>query len=424
VPSVFIAAYFMLAYFGLLPLYYKLDPYRVTTGITDQQLIFKTLLMSGASIISICFGQLIISKILIVRESNNPYLVKGIGNRGLAVILIFFLFSVLIFFMYLMKLPGLPILGALKGDRYAADLVRSMIFHAFPGKYHYYSLFFAELLIFLTFVIFSASIYYKRIGFSILTFLMVCMAIFANIIDTQKAPFIFIIFGLFFTFAIAKNITFKLSYISKIIIPLIFFLLIAQIYLGGTRGRSLNDIVYMVVSRITASSGVPYYYLKMFPEHKEFLLGDSFPNPQGIFPHEVYELTKEIHRFIFQGYLDDDIVGSAPAVFWAELYANFFWPGVIILSIIVGMGIYFVHFFLKNLPHHIATPALISYCCIHYFKLSITGLGRFLFDERLFLILLAYFIIIFCDRKSGKNYIVDGVKIINANKGYVIKNPL
>src|SRR5690606_21203802 len=97
---------------------------------------------------------------------------------------------------------------------------------------------------------------------------------------------------------------------------------------------------------LTGQISPAYFYMKMFPEHEGFLLGRSFPNPKGIFPWEPYPVTVEVMNFMNPKIIGTGVVGSAPTVFWADMYANFSFGGILLSSIIVGFIIFFSQYIL------------------------------------------------------------------------------
>ena len=55
---------YIFSFIGLIPLYFKLDPYSLSTGITNENLVFTILLYSFISIFSFLLGNIFIRRVL------------------------------------------------------------------------------------------------------------------------------------------------------------------------------------------------------------------------------------------------------------------------------------------------------------------------------------------------------------------------
>ena len=93
------------------------------------------------------------------------------------------------------------------------------------------------------------------------------------------------------------------------------------------------------------------------------------------------------------GDISTNVVGSAPTIFWGELYANFNYTGIVLGSLIVGYLLYFINFYLFKMNFNSITVSLCIWLLMHYKDLSITGFGNYLIDLNLLLILAAYLLL-------------------------------
>lgn len=404
VPAVFFAVYVLLSYAGLLPLFFFWDPYRVEMGITNRSLIFLTLLTTGSVLLLVCLGMVLVASFLPVRRRTLPEISLGIGRNGYAWVLFCWALCMTVFMFYLRTLPGIPLLAALAGMGKEAGLLRSMATNAYAGRQHYYSLFFSHLLPFIVYVAVAIAIGRRRLGSWLVCGVIFLTTMFVMIAATEKSPVVYLFSGIALTFLIARKIDIRLRHVLILGVAAVILMSLVQCYIGSALGRPIGDILYMIASRLGASSGVAYYYLGMFPDAHSFLLGSSFPNPRGILPFEGYALTREVMHFIAGGVTSSGVVGSCPAVFWAELYANYSGIGVVVLSPVVGMALYVIHWLLNRCPRHVATDALTTWCCIHYSYLCISSISDYLLDTQLVIVLLAYSVCIVID--SGRNPLV------------------
>jgi len=96
-----------------------------------------------------------------------------------------------------------------------------------------------------------------------------------------------------------------------------------------------------IVSRgLTGQLSGVYNYQWIFPEQVNYLSGRSFPNPKGLLPFEHFPLSKEVMAMVYPHLVERGVVGSQPAIYWGEIYANFGWIGVFVAPIYVGFFIF------------------------------------------------------------------------------------
>jgi len=278
---------------------------------------------------------------------------------------------------------------ALSGNIADAKLARSMMGNDFGGKYHLYHLIMHHLFNIVTFALFSAYLLTRKkiiLLFFIISFLG---SSFSAVMATEKGPFASILIGLLlvYTLTILKRKV-PIKIIIIFLIALFSSLTIFYIYFMGS--ENVVSAIGSILSRALAGSIQPaYYYLEFFPEHQEFLMGRSFPNPGGILPIEPYRITVEVMNWVHPN--DKGIVGSMPTVFWAEAYANFGFFGVLFIPFVVGLLIYIVYYLFDKIEN---TPIKIGFyvwTMQHFQTISITGFSGFLID--FYLIALTFIII-------------------------------
>lgn len=157
------------------------------------------------------------------------------------------------------------------------------------------------------------------------------------------------------------------------------------------------DIVASVMSifsrGLTGSLQPIYHYLEFFPTYQNWLYGITFPNPGGIFPFTPYNLTVEVMNFVQPEHRDSGVVGTMPAIYWGELYANFGYLGVFIFSPWVGFFLYYINWIIYRLEFDPMNSALFAWMLVHYKNLSLTSISMFIIDFNLIVILFVYCIL-------------------------------
>ena len=92
------------------------------------------------------------------------------------------------------------------------------------------------------------------------------------------------------------------------------------------------------------------------------------------------------------------ITGSAPTAFWAELFINFGYPGILIITPAVGFLLGLCERVVRSTVPEPVRPALLAWLTLHFMKLAETGLGHYILDEKLVTVLILAMIIIHSER--------------------------
>jgi hypothetical protein len=157
-------------------------------------------------------------------------------------------------------------------------------------------------------------------------------------------------------------------------------------------GKPLNTKILTAPAKrvVGGQIGAAYFYLKIFPGERDYLYGRALPNPSGIFPFEPISLAKQVQDYMRPGLRDRNIHGSAPAAYWVNLYANFGRYVPIFVSFIIGILLYALPWFMLKEPLSPLKIALIAWLALHYAKISVTSLGTFITDVKLFAVICCY----------------------------------
>lgn len=326
---------FIFTYLGFPILYFELDPYRVNIGITNQNIILITFLLSALSMWMFQLG-VIFSDIVVTRKPDMlPRNIKISSIKKTRHVLIFmFPFLAYVIFNYISLLDEVALFIALFEVDSNIGEARSNMTNAFSGSYHWYSLViheFSALFCYTSYVVWYFSRKMHDLALFILYFLF-CFIAFT--LSGEKAPIVLFIIALALThLVISGNIR-----LSKSIILFGFFLIFSfliilyRLFMGE---ENIYQASINIFSRAFAGSITPmYFYYEYVPDYRDYLLGATMPNPGSILPFNPVELSKEINVWIFSG--SGDVIASSPTGFWAEAYANFSYIGVVIISFFMG----------------------------------------------------------------------------------------
>tara|TARA_Y100000591_G_C21841301_1_gene705805 strand:- start:1456 stop:2790 length:1335 start_codon:yes stop_codon:yes gene_type:complete len=382
-------------YIGLPFIYFQLDPFRVheiinlnyilkAWGFTSLALIF---LIAGASTYNIW----------ILGSNKNEVLesdvYKFLSSKDFLIFKLLLLgsgFFALVLYVQQIGFDDLAIVLALSGtDSVSINESRSDMGNNFISSYHWYRLFMRDFLI-VTCLAFFIDWLKERKFFSLIFLLFSgILCIFSLVMLTEKSPIIEFTISLILVYMIVRyqgQINPRL--VLKLIIPLL--LLMVSLYVLFMDDSDLLLALFGGLSRIFTGSIHALYYHLDFGANHNLLNGTSFPNPGGIFNFETFSLT----QYLWQSNTPNEMqgLGSAPTIFWADLYLNLGFFSIPIFSFIIGFLLTFLDEFCKKRANGSITIAAYVTLIMHYKNLSITSFANFMFDfTALSLILLIIF---------------------------------
>lgn len=379
---------FIFAYIGILPLYFGVVR---ATGTYEEKLLFTTVFFGSSwSIIGLLAGFAISRTVLRLRIKPARMKTSPLNKGEMLGLVILLCFSFFVLMLYVLKIERVALFVALRDGFGEAKIARSTMGNAFEGKYHWYRLFFSDALSFITFAFWSNWFLFKRKSSLVLFLFSFSLTSFAALMSTQKSPFAWLIIGLFLTYFLSRRFgRVPLKSIALLFSSMLMILSIIYILFMGS--KSWESGVISVFSRAFTGQIAPAaFYLEVFPAQKDFLLGQTLPNPGGILPFTPYQYTVELMNMRFPHLQEAGIVGSMPTAFWGEAYINFGWLGVFVIPVILGTWIWIVAYLLekmKSSPIKIAGTVLLI---LHFKGISVTGFSKFFIDTGL----LALFIIL------------------------------
>lgn len=379
-PSFVIISMFARAYMGILPLYFGWDQAATYRGVHDQWILWKVLFFSSYSIILMVFGFAFTKYVLLEGQYNKQLRVVGVKNNELLFLLILLIVCLFVLVLYLRQVNDVALFVAIFESAYESEIARSLMGNDFSGKYHRYSYFMHDLLNITSFSLYALLLIRRNISFWLPFSVAFLCASFTSVMAVEKAPFMWLLIGHFIVYTIVKfNGVYPIRRLMKLICLLTFILIV--FYLNFSHYSRVSDAINAIISRLFAASIAPsYFYIEYFPNHHPFLLGGSFSNPGGLLPFKPYNLTVEIFNWMEPRYEVSDVIGTAPTVYWAEMYANFGVVGVLVPPFFVGIMLSLLNTILASLR---CTPLMIGFvvwAALHYRILSISGLSSFIID--------------------------------------------
>lgn len=406
--SIYIWFYIFFAYIGIIPLYYYWDKYRyLVEGVRDREIILQIWIFSSLSLFLVVISYVLLKKFFI-KKGNLQYKTNlgGISTYSQIFMDILLILSVGVSMYYLISLNSIPLLS-LFSDHEASNvkLARSKATNDFSGNLHWFKIFYNSILTFISYIYFSI-ILNKKTKSNIFKFILLFLiTTFIMLSTTQKAPVIFYWMGLFLTYLISKNkkVSFKSAIIFVILVVPTIMLMYTFFMKSGE--ASFVEVLVSANSRIFTGQIVPaYFYLYLYPAFKDFLLGQSLPNPGGVLPWDYYPLPEEIKNFMNPELASTGIVGTAPTAYWAEMYANFGVGGIIISSILLGATLFLIQYLvITKMKFNAITIGLLVFLTLDYSKLALSGFSYYIFNmNRIVIIGLAAILIIFNYTKKRK----------------------
>lgn len=379
--NVTVFALFVFSVLGTLPLFYHLDEYRYVSGVQNKYIVLKVMFFSSVNIVFFLIGVIYIRKILRLRpvkfSSQDLHPLNGFQKQFLAMA---FLFCIVVLFLYLSKVDSIAIFVALTEGSEAAKIARSDMGNSFPGNYHWYKLVMHDLGNVLTFTCYALWLKRKNLLTFIPFLVTASYSTFVAVMATEKAPFAWLLIGLFMIYFLVRNDGFiPLKNVVPFALLLLGTLMMSYLFFMGS--SDLTTAAWSVFSRAFSGSISPaYFYLEFFPAHEDYLWGKTFPNPGGLLPYEPYRYTVEVMNWRFPALLESGVVGSAPTVFWGEAYANFGPAGIPVVAFVIGCLTGIVSFFVSKIEVNAFTVGFSVWLMLTFKNLSTTGFSVYFYN--------------------------------------------
>lgn len=236
-----------------------------------------------------------------------------------------------------------------------------------------------SLLIFIFYIIIQS----KKIQIKVKV-LILLITIFILLTTLQKSPFVSLIIGLIFLYAI------KTDNLIKSGLTALFILLPAVLltYMAFMQSENLIVGTHSLISRITqAALGVHMFYLNHFAQPSiEYFGLQGLPNPAGLFPYEPTSLAKHMYKELQP---NSSLAGSMSSHASAEAFAICGPSCLIVIPIIFALLHSLVYVLGHSLMRYeIYQSAWITWYAIYLMKLASSGIIQTIFPIQPFLIIL------------------------------------
>jgi len=397
IPSFLIIFIFIFQYLGYPILYFKLDDYRADFVVNQNILLIAWIITSITTFLlslGVVMGCVLLGRLRFFKLINSEQ--KTSTLYGMRRIYAVGFLSIFVLYFYISKigLSNIALIAAFSGDsQLDIALKRSLMGNDFGPGYHWFNFFMRDVLTFIS-LIFIGVRFQKSEQISIIVLITFnILVVFSLTMATEKGLLIDYIIAIFIVYCVIKKKgVLPLFLLSILVTSIILSLILLYIFFMGD--SSFIQSISSIVSRVLTGSIQPvYHYLNFFPAHQDWLYGSSFPNPGGILPFTPYNLAMEVMNFVHPDDLVAGIVGSMPAIYWGELYANFGYYGFAVFPLLIGFGLYVLNWILFKLYLDPVNASLFAWTLLHYKNLSITGLSSFLVDLNLLMLLITYFLI-------------------------------
>lgn len=399
-PSFVFACLFVFSYIGIFVLYFGWDQYRLLgLGIDDRSLVFLVFVCSSWAIMSLLLGFNIGRLVFGGSRDSSQWkhgTIDALSPRAMVCICSLFVLCVAILFFYLSGLNDIALFAAFNGREDEVVKMRSLMKNEFSGAYFLYSIFMHDFMYFVSYVLLAQWLLVRSRVTFVIFLVAFFFSLFSSLVTTEKSPAAWYLIGCFIVYSLVKYQ--GAINLRKIVgVAALMMLLMALFFTYFMGAESIVRGLELAVSRAFAGSISPaYFYLKIFPSEIDFLGGRSFPNPLGLLPYEPVNVTIEVMNRMLPSIAQRGIVGTAPTVFWAEMYANFGYVGVVVSPVALGVYLYFVNKIISRLrsdPIKIGVVLMVSF---HYWVVAITGLSTVVVDFsaviKLFVLLVFFFI--------------------------------
>lgn len=382
----------LFSFIGTLPLYFGLDEYNNSIGVKDKSLVFMVMIFSSAAIIFFLLGVIFYRHFALSEgfpvKFNSDFLPAGKAQLWLS--FFFILASFLSLMLYLSKVPVVALFTVLQDGAQAGELARSKMGNDFDGRYHWYRLFFFSLSMFISYALWASYIIRKNKLALCLFFIAFSICSFSAIMSIEKAPIVYYFLGLFFVWVIIRKDSHVNFYGAlKLVVFILTFMSLVAVYFVGA--DSFAKGFGAIISRAFASSISPaYLYLEIFPDVVNFQYGKTISNPGGIFPYEPFNYTVFVMNYAMPELARRNVVGSAPTVFWGEVFVNFNWYLIPIFSFMIGVMVALLNSVVLRLNANAITVGFMVWLILFFKDLAISGFSGFIFSVDLFVVSLAF----------------------------------
>lgn len=306
-----------------------------------------------------------------------------------------FSICLIVFFLYVRKIGGLPIIKYLQNRNLSQASLRSMATNNFSGHLWRYTFFYETIPI----VLIILTSFFRKKG---LFFCLVVFRIITAVMNFEKGPFVNLVLLLILIYCFQKK---NISFRKLFLIFILMLCVLVFMYIFFMNSKSIYSALLGMIQRIFTGQidCFPWYF--RYAEQNGFLYGRSFSNPANIFPFNHVNITVEVMNMYYESIgRVTDVVGSMPTVFMADFYVNFGFLGVFVSFLLFSFLLAFIDAFYmkrinKNGTSDIFDKSLYIYFIYYFSRYSSTSFMGILFDEKIYFVVF----IIFALKQISKN---------------------
>ncbi len=374
IPMLFIISYLIFSYLGAPFLVLGWDREALALGANDPSLTLAAWGYSGLTLLMMGLGFVYARFVLRFwpqRPSSAPNENWEISLIRVGLVVLICLVAL---WLYVRAVQTIPLLALFQGegtDRLAQ--YRSSATNAFRQSWHYL-IFTDHILPFVSYVLLSAYLMRKRLGYLAGFLLVAGIASFSSTMNLLRSGLVLYLASLVFLYYVTRRKPISLR--TSLLYSTMAGVIIIRLIIAISRTNQLSAIEGAIDRIFNGYFITSYYYLKIFPVYHDFLWGQSFPNPGNLLPFQNFPLTVFVSQVIFG--LRPDLVGSAPAPFWAEMYANFGPVGVWIVPFVWGVILWSLHVWATRWPRSPIFNGLITYLAFYIRPTSTSSLSSLL----------------------------------------------
>ncbi len=385
IPMLFVISYLVFSFLGAPMLFFGLNRKVASLGITDRDLCAATCFYSGVALIMVCLGFNYARWVfgLRPRRYDLPE-ARTIVNVYLPRIFFALIVCLAALLIYIQRVPDLALLNLLKGGFGRVLLeARSDATNALEHAWRF-QFFGDNAAPFLSYVLFAAYLHTRRKEYLMGFLFAGAISVFSAIMNLTRGNLVYYIGSLVFLYYLTLR---KKIPVRTVVMYTIFaFVFVVGLILAISRTHPLSAALGFVERTFSGYLLAAYFYMQIFPEVHDYLWGLSFPNPGGVFPFEHFPITVYVSEVIFGERIG--LVGSAPAPFWAEMYANFGSFGALVVSFLVGIILWIVHVWTTTWHQTMVNDALITFLAFYLQFLAVGSLSKYLFPLEAALVVL------------------------------------
>jgi hypothetical protein len=382
-PSFLVSAIIVFQYIGYPILFFKLDILR-RDEVTDETLIITSWLLTSITTTLLCigsvFGRLVLGRIIYFKKIKINYTKENKIITYRLNIISFLCISIL--YLYVLKIGtnNIALFNVFDSSLNELSIARSQMGNAFDGKYHWYHLIMREIFMFVTLALIAQKFLYGVNLLNSINIFIFTNLIFSLIMATEKGWLMNYVILIYLLYVIIRH-NGKVMINHIFIVLILLCLLLIPMYIFFMKDLGFSFVITSIFSRAFTGSIQPlYHYLEVFPKYHDWLYGASFPNPGGIFPYVPFNIAVEVLNLVQPWNLNSGIVGSMPAMYWGELYANFELILLFIIPPIIGLFLYIINWLIFKIKFDALSAAYFAWMLMHYRDLSITSVSGFIFD--------------------------------------------